>query len=156
MEFGWDNVPNWVCLFVHRKQGFLFMWMSLKRLESSRIWSPCGRTLMQNIVLDEPTSFLDHVCLGCTQGECKTNETIIEQYTKMFESRLPEWQAHTVASSYDLKDMLKNVSSGTVNWQIRKCSKLLKSRVLVWMITNSSRRNSNQLENCEMFARKLS
>ena len=27
-------------------------------------------------------------CGGCTQRECKQNETIIEQYTKMFESRL--------------------------------------------------------------------
>ena len=42
---------------------------------------------MKNDDLDEPTSFLDHVYLGCTQRECKPNETIIEQYTKMFEPR---------------------------------------------------------------------
>ena len=61
-------------------------------------------------------------------------------------------QAHTVASSYDLRDMLKNVSSSIVNWQIEKWSNCIKLRVLVSMITNSSRRNSNQLENCEMCA----
>ena len=38
--------------------------------------------------IDEPTSFLDHVYLGCTQRGCKPNETIIEQYKKMGESRI--------------------------------------------------------------------
>ena len=55
---------------------------------------------MNSVDLDEPTSFLDHVYLGCTQRECKSNETIIEQYKNMFESRisggapekLPWWQ----------------------------------------------------------------
>ena len=55
---------------------------------------------MKNVDTDEPTSFLDHVSLGCTQRECKPHETIIEQGTKMFESRivagatekLPGWQ----------------------------------------------------------------
>ena len=68
---------------------------------------------MNNIDLDEPTSFLDHVCLGYTQRECKPIEIIIEQHTKMFESRisggatekLPGWEklhAKTVAWSYDM------------------------------------------------------
>ena len=43
---------------------------------------------MKNVDLDEPTSFLDHVYLGCTQRECKPNETIIEEFSKMFESRI--------------------------------------------------------------------
>ena len=69
---------------------------------------------MKNVDNDEPTSFLDHVYLGCTQRECKPTETIIEQYTKMFESRisaaatekLPGWEkphAQTVAWSYDME-----------------------------------------------------
>ena len=41
---------------------------------------------MKVVDLDEPASFLDHVYFGCTQRECKPNETIIEQYTKMVES----------------------------------------------------------------------
>ena len=43
---------------------------------------------MKNVDLDEPTSFLDHVYLGCSQRECKSNETIIEEFSKMFESRI--------------------------------------------------------------------
>ena len=43
---------------------------------------------MKLVDLDEPTSFLDHVCLGCTQRECDSNEHIIEENKKMFEPRI--------------------------------------------------------------------
>ena len=46
------------------------------------------KKLMRNVDLDEPTSFLDHVKLRCTQRECKPHEIILEEYTKMFESRI--------------------------------------------------------------------
>ena len=76
--------------------------------------APMRKKLMQEVDLDEPTSFLDHVYLGCTQCECKKNEIIVEQYTKMFESRssaaatekLPGWEkprTKTVAWSYDME-----------------------------------------------------
>ena len=54
------------------------------------------------------------------------------------------------------KDMLKNALSDTVNWQKRKWSNFTKSRTLVWMIIIPNKKNSNQLENCQKFARKLS
>ena len=70
------------------------MWMSLKKAGNQQNLEPMWKKLMQNVVLDEPTSFLDHAHLGCTHWECKPNETIIEQYTKMFESRISAlgWQ----------------------------------------------------------------
>ena len=43
---------------------------------------------MKNVDTEEPTSFLDHVYLGCTQREHRPNEQIIGQYNKMFESRI--------------------------------------------------------------------
>ena len=64
--------------------------------------------------VDEPTSFLDHENLGCTQRECKPNEIIFEDCTKMFESRISSGateqlpgrdkpHSKTVASSYDME-----------------------------------------------------
>ena len=44
--------------------------------------APMWEKMMINVDMDEPTSFLDHMYLGCTQRECKPNETIIEQYKK--------------------------------------------------------------------------
>ena len=75
--------------------------------------SPILKKLMKLVDLGEPTSFLDHVYLGCTQRECKLNE-VNEEYTKMLESRisagatekLPAWEkphAKTVAWSFDME-----------------------------------------------------
>ena len=50
--------------------------------------APMWKKLMKNVDLDEPTSFLDHVNLGCTQRACKPSETNIDPYRKMFESRI--------------------------------------------------------------------
>ena len=66
---------------------------------------------MTLVDLGEPTSFLDHVYLGCTQRECKSNENLIQECKKMFESnigaieKLPgcEKPHATVAWSYDLE-----------------------------------------------------
>ena len=69
--------------------------------------APMWKKLMKHVDPDETDSFLDHVYLGCTQRECKPNEIIIEEYTKMFESRisagatekLPGWENLTQNSS---------------------------------------------------------
>ena len=98
--------------------------------------------------------------------QTKKKKTIIERYTKMFESRisaggnekLPGWEkphAKTVAWSYDMEGHAKNVLNGTVNWQTRKWSNCTKFQVLAWMIINSNKKNSNQLENYHKFAHKL-
>ena len=75
--------------------------------------APMWKKLMNNVDIDEPTSFLDHVFLGCIQRRCKPNETIIEQCTKIFESRISagatekyrgeKCHAKTVAWSYDME-----------------------------------------------------
>ena len=50
--------------------------------------NPMWKKVMILFDLGEPTSFLDHVYLGCTQRECKSNESIIEEYRKMLESQI--------------------------------------------------------------------
>ena len=97
----------------------------------------------------------------------KPNETIIEHCEKMFESRISA--GATEKNHYrdgkaltrklkraptTWKDMLKNASTDTVNWQTRKWSNFTKFQVLAWMTINSRRKNSNQLENCQKFAHK--
>ena len=49
---------------------------------------PTWKVLMKHVDLGEPASLLDHVYLGCTQRECKTNEDIVEKYRNLFESRI--------------------------------------------------------------------
>ena len=43
---------------------------------------------MTRVDLGEPTSFLDHVYLGCTQRECQTSKKIVDNYRNMFESKI--------------------------------------------------------------------
>ena len=38
--------------------------------------------------LGEPTSFLDHVYLGCTQRQCEISKDIVDNCRLMFESRI--------------------------------------------------------------------
>ena len=74
----------------------------------------------------EPTSFLDHVYLGCTQRECEPNETIMKQSTKMFDSRISAGATEKHRNGKNRmhkhwrglaawRDMLKNALSHTVN-----------------------------------------
>ena len=42
----------------------------------------------KEVDLGEPTSFLDHVFLGCTQRQCQSSKDIVDNYRTMFESRI--------------------------------------------------------------------
>ena len=46
--------------------------------------------MMKIVGFDDSTSFIDHVYWGSTESDCKSNETPIEQYKKMFESRISD------------------------------------------------------------------
>ena len=46
------------------------------------------KKLMKLFDLGDSASFLDSVFLGCTQRERKSNESIIEEDKKLFESRI--------------------------------------------------------------------
>ena len=44
--------------------------------------------LNKEVDLGEPTSFLDHVYLGCTQRQCEISKDIVDNYRTMFELRI--------------------------------------------------------------------
>ena len=43
---------------------------------------------MKEVDSGEPTSFLDHVYLGCTQREGKTSKDVVDSYRDLLESRM--------------------------------------------------------------------
>ena len=49
---------------------------------------PMWKVLNKEFDLGEPTSFLDHVYLGCTQRQCEISKDIVDNYRAMFESRI--------------------------------------------------------------------
>ena len=47
---------------------------------------PMWEVLSEEVDLGEPTSFFDHVYLGCTQRQCEISKDIVDNYRTMFES----------------------------------------------------------------------
>ena len=81
--------PNWECLFVHREKGlFLSVYVDdIKLAGEKQNLDPMWKVLNKELDLGEPTSFLDHVYLGCTQRQCEISKDIVDNYRTMFESR---------------------------------------------------------------------
>ena len=90
LKHGWEKIPNWECLFVHRGKGlFLSVYVDdIKLAGKKQNLDPMWKVLNKEVDLGEPTSFLDHVYLGCTQRQCKISKDIVDNYRTMFESRI--------------------------------------------------------------------
>ena len=50
--------------------------------------NPKWKVLNKEVDLGEPTSFLDHVYLGCTQRQCEISKDSVDNDGTMFESRI--------------------------------------------------------------------
>ena len=122
---------------------------------------------MKNADLVEPTSFLDHVYLGCTQRDCNPNENIFIEYRETFESRisagatekLPGWEephAETVALSYDMEGHSQKCVERHCELAKKRQSNCTKFQIPAWVIIPSRKRSLNQWENYLMYADKLS
>ena len=113
LKYGWEMVSNWECLFVHREKGlFLSVYVDdIKLAGKKQNIDPMGKVLNKEVDLEEPTSFLDHVYLRCTQRQCEISKDIVDNYRAMFESRisadgtekLPYFENFRISSwSYDM------------------------------------------------------
>ena len=90
LQHGWEKVSNCECLFVHREKGlFLSVHVDDIKLAGKKYnIDPMWKVLNKEVELGEPTSFLDHVYLGCTQRQCEISKDIVDNCRKMIESRI--------------------------------------------------------------------
>ena len=100
----------------------------------------------KNVDLDEPTSYLDHVYLGCTHHEYKPNETVVDEFREMFESRIftgatekipgceKQLRAKTVAWSYDMEGHAQKCVERNREMANKKTEQLHKVSNIAWMI----------------------
>ena len=90
LKHGWEKIPNWECLFVHREKGlFQSVYVDdIKLAGKKHNIDPMWKVLNKEVDLGEPISFLDHVYLGCTQRQCEVSQDIVDNYRTMFESRI--------------------------------------------------------------------
>ena len=75
-------------LFVKKVYSHLCMWMTSKLAGKKQNINPMWKVLNKEVDLGEPTSFLDHVYLGCTQRQCEVSQNTVDNYRTMFESRI--------------------------------------------------------------------
>ena len=75
---------------VHREKGlFLSVYVDdIKLAGKKQNLDPIWKLLNKEVDLGEPTSFLDHVYLGCNQRQCQISKNIVDNYRTMFESRI--------------------------------------------------------------------
>ena len=90
LKHGWEKIPNWECLLVHRQKGlFLSVYVDdIKIGWKEKHINPMWKLLNKEVDLGEPTLFLDHVYLGCTQRHCEISKDLVDNYRAMFESRI--------------------------------------------------------------------
>ena len=76
LKYGWEKVSNWEWFFVHREKGlFLSVYVDdLNLAGKKQNIDPMWKVLNKEVDLGEPTSFLDHVYLGCTQRQCEISK----------------------------------------------------------------------------------
>ena len=69
LKHGWEKIPNWECLFVHREKVlFLSVYVDdIKLVVKKQNLDPMWKFLMKDVDLGEPTSFFGHENMGCTQ-----------------------------------------------------------------------------------------
>ena len=64
---------------------------------------PMWKVLNKEVDLGEPTSFLDHVYLGCSQRQCEISKDIVDNYRTMFESRISAGATEKLPCSENLR-----------------------------------------------------
>ena len=104
----WGKVPKWECLF-------LSVYVDdIKLAGKNQNMAPMWKVLVKDVDLGEPTSFLDHDYLVCTQRECETRKDIVDNYRNMFESKISAWATKKLLYSEKLG---ANISSGSYDME---------------------------------------
>ena len=107
---------------------------------------------MKDVDLGEPTPFLDHVYLGCTERECQISEDIVDNYKNLFESRISagamtKYQKRKPQGNLMPKRYLRGPVTWKVtwkdiaNWRIQRLTDYTKSQRHAWIDHQSKRRN---------------
>ena len=87
LKFGWEKVSNWMLIRTPWKGLFLSVCVdAIKLAGKNQNIDPMWKVLNKEVDLGEPTSFFDHVYLGCTQRQCEISKGIVDKYRTMLKS----------------------------------------------------------------------
>ena len=160
------KVPNWECFFVHReKRLFLSVYVDdIKLAGKKQHIDPMWKVLNKEVDLGEPTSFLDHVYLGCTQRQCEVSQDIVDNYRTMFEiesfsgglEKLPFSQNNRISSwSYDMAGHAKKCVERYCELANKTTQQLYKVSTPCIDDHHNKEEEMKSVENCHKYAPKL-
>ena len=170
LNYVWEKVSNWECLFVHREKRMILIcvcgWHK-NWLETNKNIDPMWKVLNKEVDLGEPTSFLHHENLGCTQRQCENKQRYCLTITEScFESRISageNWKTTMLGKYVYLFVVLRYGRSRQempraifVSWQNRDDSTTLQSIIsmhLMTIIFKEEKRDS--WENCQKYTLNL-
>ena len=125
LKHGWEKVPNCECLFVHREKGFfLSVYVDdIKLAGKKQNLDPMWKLLNKDVDLGDPTSFLDHVYLVCTQRRCQISKDNVDNYRTMFESRISAVRTEKLPYRQNLRicSWSSDMESHAKKWVERYC-----------------------------------
>ena len=110
---------------------------------------PMWKLLNKEVDLGEPTSFLDHVYLGCTQRQCEISKDIVDNYRTMFESQISAGEQknyHSLKIFVFLHGVMiwqvmqRSVWNDVVSWQTRRRNNSTKYLLHASMTTTSRKK----------------
>ena len=136
---------------MHREKGlFLSVYVDdIKLAGKKQNFDPMWKVLNKEVDLGEPTSFLDHVHLGCTQRQCEISKNTVDNYRTMFESRISAVGAEKVpylkifVFLHGLMTWLvmqRSVWNDIVSWRTRRLSNSTKYLLHASMTTTSKKK----------------
>ena len=152
LKYGWEKVSNWECLIVHCEKGlFLSVYVDdIKLAGQNQNINPMWKLLNKEVDLGEPTSFLDHENLGCTQRQCEISKDIVDNYRTMFESRISaegeQRNCHSLKIFVFLRGLMtwlvmqRSVWNDVVSWQTGRLNNSTKYQLHALMTIISKRR----------------
>ena len=152
LKYGSEKVSNWECLFVHREKGlFLSVYVDdIKLAGKKQNIDPMWNVLNKEVDLGEPTSFLYHVYLGCTQRQCEISKTLLT-FTEPCLNHEFQWvelkNYHTrkicvfLRGPMTWKVMPRNVWNDIVSWRTRRLNNSTKYLLHASMTIISKKKN---------------
>ena len=105
------------------KKGYSYLCFvdDIKLAEKKQNICPAWEILMKDVEMWEPTSFFDHVYLGCTQTECQISKDIVDNYRSMFEIQHFCWCDGKFTWSQSSRETRDKHHLFMVQWHGRSC-----------------------------------
>ena len=115
-KYGWEKVSNLGIAYsytVKKVYSYLLYVDDIKLTGKKQNIDPMWNVLNKEVDSGEPTSFLDHVYLVCTQRQCEISKDIVDNYRTMFEYRISAGATEKITMARKIFEFLR----GLVIWK---------------------------------------